>query len=318
MDRFGDKKTNMNTPLMKTLKIVNSISGRSLTESDLKKHRSAMARAGRIAAPKGGIEVNTFNAGGIACEAIKPEYAHNPNYAILYAHGGGYVSGNLSYARILAAKLAIATGFTTYSFDYRLSPEDPYPAALEDALTVWSYLTMGRYSPDHIIIAGESAGGNLALCLVQHLKAADQPLCKSLLLFSPWTDMTSTSDSYEIYAEKDPILTKDYVAEAAKAYIAGKGATAEARFSPLFGDLHDLPDVYIMAGRNEILLDDSVKLHDEIIRHGGKCVLDIEEDGWHVYQQMPVPIATRAMKRLSAHVSAQIYGEVLWEITGIK
>ena len=300
---------NLNHPLMKTLKIVNSISGRSLTEADLKRHRAAMERAGKIAAPKGDVKISGFSAGGIACERIDPEFAHNPCYAIMYAHGGGYVSGSLSYARILAAKLACATGFTTYSFDYRLAPENPYPAALEDALAVWDHLTQTGYSADAIFLAGESAGGNLVLCLAQSLMKQERALPFGMLLFSPWTDMTSSSDSYEVCRELDPILTKDYVTEAAKVYIGGAGEPQDPRFSPLFGPLKDMPPVYIMAGRNGILLDDSIKLRDEITRAGGKAELDIEEDGWHVYQQMPVPIAHRAMKRVSAYVTAQIYGD---------
>ena len=127
--------------------------------------------------------------------------------------------------------------------------------------------------------------------------------------------MTQTAGSYDTNEEYDPILTRQYVNDAAKVYIDGTGDAADKRFSPLFGELGGLPPVYIMAGRNEILLDDSVRLFDGITKLGGKAQLDIEENGWHVYQQMPVPIATRAMKRLAAYVSDQIYGENIWEVT---
>ena len=307
---------NLNHPLMKTLKIVNSISGKTLEASDLKRHREALELAGKIAAVKGGIEVSGFEANGVSCEAVTPENAHNPNYAIIYAHGGGYVSGNLSYARILAAKLAISTGFTTCSFDYRLAPEHPYPAALMDSLAVWSYLTDKRYLPDHILFAGESAGGNLVLGLTRYLHEHHHTLPRLLLLFSPWTDMAATGASYDIYAEKDPILTRDYVTGAAKAYISGAGRADDERFSPLFADLSGFPPALIMAGRNEILLDDSIRLRDKLRDSGGDAVLDIEENGWHVYQQFPVPAAARAMKRVSAYVSENIYGVMPWKITG--
>ena len=304
-----------NSTLMKALKAVNFISGSSVSGEKLKRHRAAMERAGMIAAPRGEIEISPFEAGGIACEAIRPEYAHNPQYAVLYAHGGGYVCGGLSYARILAAKIAVATGFTTYTFDYRLAPENPYPAALSDALTVWDHLTTGRYLPDHIIIAGESAGGNLALCMTQKLIEENRPIPSHLILFSPWTDMTGTAASYETNSELDPILTKEYVTSAAKVYIADEGMPSDKRFSPLYGELEGLPPVYIMAGRNGILVDDSIRLFDKITEAGQKATLDIEESGWHVYQQMPIPIATRAMKRLSAYITGQIYGENIWEVT---
>jgi acetyl esterase/lipase len=265
------------------------------------------------------VITSDFTVGDIACEAIRPEYAHNPGYAILHVHGGGYVSGGLSYAGVLASKLAIATGFTTYTFEYRLAQEHPYPAALNDAMAVWNYLMAGRYLPERILVTGESAGGNLALCMTQKLLEDSRQLPCQLLLFSPWTDMTQTAGSYDTNEEYDPILTRQYVNDAAKVYIDGTGDAADKRFSPLFGELGGLPPVYIMAGRNEILLDDSVRLFDGITKLGGKAQLDIEENGWHVYQQMPVPIATRAMKRLAAYVSDQIYGENIWEVTtGIK
>lgn len=298
---------NLNDPLMKTLKIVNSISGRSLTEADLKRHRAAMERAGKIAAPKIDVDITAFMVGSVSGEAIRPEFAHNPQYAILYAHGGGYVSGGLPYARILAAKLAIATGFTTYSFDYRLAPEHPYPCALEDGLAVYAHLLDIGYEPEKIIFAGESAGGNLALAMVQNLIKNGQDLPAQLILFSPWTDMTTSSDSYDTYAQKDPILTKDYISECARVYIEIAGDAKDPRFSPLYGSFDDFPPVYIMAGRNEILLDDSVRLCDKINEAGSYAELDIEENGWHVYQQMPVPIAHRAMKRVASYISRRFY-----------
>ena len=274
-----------------------------------------MERAGMIAAPRSDIEISGFESGDIACEAIRPVFAHNPGYAIIYSHGGGYVGGGLSYARILASKLAVATGFTTYTFEYRLSPENPYPAALNDAVSMWEYLTQGRYRPDHIFAAGESSGGNLTLCLAQKLLEEGRELPAGLLLFSPWTDMTADAPSYETYKEVDPILSQQFVKSAAEVYINGAGHAADPRFSPLFGALSGLPPVYIMAGRNEILLDDSVRLYDEITKAGGRAMLDIEESGWHVYQQTPVPIATRAMKRLAAYMTGQVYGDNVWEVT---
>ncbi len=289
-------------PLMKALKAINSISGNSLTEADILRQRAAMERAGKLAAPTGDVEVHPFKVGDVQCERLVPEFAHNPQYAVLYAHGGGYLCGGLDFARILGAKLAIATGFTTYSFAYRLAPENTYPAALEDATAVWEHIRE-KYPADHILLAGDSAGGNLALCLAEKLG----PGPKGILLFSPWTDMTSTAESYDTYKDLDPILTREYVSGAAKAYIAGKGVPWDQEFSPLFGELKGLPPVYIMAGRNEILLDDSIRLKDKINIAGGTAVLDIEENGWHVYQQMPIPIARRAMKRLSEFVSELIY-----------
>ena len=128
---------NFSDPLMKALKAVNSIGGKTLTEEDLKKQRSSMELAGKVASPASGITIDSFSLGSIACEWIHPDLAHNPNYVILYSHGGGYTCGGLSYSRILAAKLALATGFSVISYVYRLAPENPYPAQLEDARSIF-------------------------------------------------------------------------------------------------------------------------------------------------------------------------------------
>ena len=151
-------KINFNDPLMKALKAVNSIAGKSLTEEDLKRQRAGMEMAGRLAAPTSDVSVEAFTVGDVHCEWIKPDFAHNPQYVILYAHGGGYTCGGLAYARILAAKFAVATGFSVVSFEYRLAPEHKYPAALDDGFHIWNYLMDRGYGARQVLFAGDSAG----------------------------------------------------------------------------------------------------------------------------------------------------------------
>ena len=293
---------------VKTLKTLNFISGKSTSEEELKRHRKLAEWAGRLATPKGDVERRRFQIGSIPCEEFKPSATHDPDYVILYCHGGGYVSGGLDYAGNLSTKLAMATGFTVYSFAYRLAPEHPYPAAPKDASAVWDYLMENVAQAGHVLLAGDSAGGNMALCLTQRLISEGKPVPRELLLFSPWTDMTGTSESYETNQDIDPILTKEFVMNSANAYM-GVNDPTDPVFSPLYGSFKDFPPVYIMAGRNGILLDDSVKLKEKIDSSGGKAELDIEEKGWHVYQQMPGSMAKKAMKRLAEHVSYEIYGK---------
>ena len=300
-------KLNLNDPLMIAIKAVNSIGGKSLTEEDLKRQRSAMERAGKLAAPTSDVTVDEFKVKNIACEWVRPDFAHNPQYVILYAHGGGYTCGGLGYARILAAKLAVATGFSVVSFEYRLAPEHKYPAPLEDGMKIWNYLMDKGYSPDKVLLAGDSAGGNLVLCMTMKLIKEELLSPKGLILFSPWTDMTATAKSYEKYKEKDPILTKEYIEGVRDAFIGEDADYADSKYSPLYGDFTSFPPTLIMVGRNELLLDDSVQLQKKIKNAGGEAIIDIEKDGWHVYQQMPLPIATRAMKRVADYVSKIIY-----------
>ena len=300
-------KLNLNDPLMIAIKAVNSIGGKSLTEEDLKRQRSAMERAGKLAAPTSDVTVDEFKVKNIACEWVRPDFAHNPQYVILYAHGGGYTCGGLGYARILAAKLAVATGFSVVSFEYRLAPEHKYPAPLEDGMKIWNYLMDKGYSPDKVLLAGDSAGGNLVLCMTMKLIKEELLSPKGLILFSPWTDMTATAKSYEKYKEKDPILTKEYIEGVRDAFIGEDADYADSKYSPLYGDFTSFPPTLIMVGKNELLLDDSVQLQKKIKNAGGEAIIDIEKDGWHVYQQMPLPIATRAMKRVADYVSNIIY-----------
>ena len=292
----------------KTLKTLNFIGGKACSEEEIKRHRKLAEWAGRMATPKGNVKRRSFQIESVSCEEFTPSSKHVPDYVILYCHGGGYVSGGLGYAGNLSTKLAMATGFTVYSFDYRLAPEHPYPAAPEDATAVWNYLVENVAQADHILLAGDSAGGNMALCLTQRLISEGKSAPREILLFSPWTDMTGTSETYEENKDIDPILTKEFVMNSARAYM-GENDPLDPAFSPLFGSFEHFPPVYIMAGRNGILLDDSVKLKERIDQAGGKAELDIEEKGWHVYQQMPGSMAKKAMKRLAEHVSDEIYGK---------
>ena len=298
----------MKKAVVKALKTAHFMAGKAGNETDIKRHRKLADWASRIATPKGKTERRRFSIGRICCEEIKPASNYNPDYVILYCHGGGYVSGGLDYAGNLSVKFAMATGFTVYSFAYRLAPEHPYPAAAEDVNAVWDYITENIAKAEHVFLAGDSAGGNMALCLTQRLLAEGQPVPRELLLFSPWTDMTGSSESYETNKDIDPVLTKEFVLNSARAYMGDRNPE-DAVFSPLFGSFENFPPVYIMAGKNGILIDDSVKLKEKIEQAGGTAELDIEEKGWHVYQQMPGAMAREAMKRLAAHVSSVINGE---------
>lgn len=301
------KKINLNDPLMKAIKAFNSITGNSLTEDDLKKQRAAMELAGKLAAPTDDVSIESFQVENISCEMISPDLAHNPTYVILYAHGGGYVCGGLGYARILAAKLALATGFSVVSFEYRLAPENKFPSPIDDGEVIWNYLLEKGYSAKNILMAGDSAGGHLVISLTQRLLAEDRIPPRALIVMSPWTDMTASSSSYETYKSKDPILTHEYVVGVREAFIGKKADPAEPKYSPLFGDFKGFPPTLIMVGKNEILLEDSVQLNKKLTKAGTKATLDIEKDGWHVYQQMPLPIANRAMKRIAQYISQEIY-----------
>ena len=178
-------------PLMRALKALHSAGApETMTEEELEHQRRSQEVLGRLTAPMAGMDYEEFSLGGMNAAWMRLKAPHGSRHAILYCHGGGYTSGNLGYARVLASKLAHVTGYDVLSFEYRLAPEHPYPAAVEDALRAWDHLMLLGYGARDIVLAGDSAGGNLALVLCHRLKAAGRRLPGALVLMSPWTDMT--------------------------------------------------------------------------------------------------------------------------------
>lgn len=222
--------------------------------------------------------------------------AHMKKYIILYCHGGGYSTGSCLYARTLTGKLAMSTSMDVLSFDYRLAPEHPYPAATEDAMQVWNYLMLLGYGARDVIVAGDSAGGNLALSLTLRLKEERRLLPRGLVLMSPWTDLTSSGQSYQEKAEIDPVLNAAYLEEMIDNYASGQDLE-NPLISPLFGDYSGFPPIYIQVGSNEILLDDSTLLYNKLLKANVSVHLDTFEGMWHVFQMSPFKTAYEAMDR---------------------
>lgn len=222
--------------------------------------------------------------------------AHMKKYIILYCHGGGYSTGSSLYARTLTGKLAASTSMDVLSFDYRLAPEHPYPAATEDAMQVWNYLMLLGYGARDIILAGDSAGGNLALSLTLKLKEEGRLLPRGLVLMSPWTDLTSSGKSYISKAEIDPVLNGAYLEKMIRNYAEGQDLT-NPLISPLFGDYVGFPPTYIQVGNNEILLDDSVMLYKKLLKANVSVKLEMFKGMWHVFQMSPFKTAYEAMDK---------------------
>ena len=217
-------------------------------------------------------------------------------YVILYCHGGGYSTGSSLYARTLTTKLAISTSMDVLCFDYRLAPEHPYPAALEDAMKAWNYLMLLGYGARDVMVAGDSAGGNLALALVHKLKSENRLLPRGLVLMSPWTDLTASGKSYQTKKEVDPVLDEGYIGEMVHNYAEGQ-ELENPLISPIFGDFIDFPSTYIQVGSNEVLLEDSVMLHKKMIKANVPVRMDIFEGMWHVFQMSPFKTAYEAMDK---------------------
>ncbi|MGN0168868.1 MAG: alpha/beta hydrolase, partial [Acetatifactor sp.] len=206
----------------------------------------------------------------------------------------GYSTGSSLYARTLTSKLAASTSMDVLCFDYRLAPEHPYPAATEDAMKVWNYLMLLGYGARDIILTGDSAGGNLALALTLKLKEEGRLLPRGLVLMSPWTDLTSSGESFTAKAEVDPVLNSEYINRMIEAYAGGR-ELKNPLISPLFGNFKGFPPTYIQVGENEILLSDSLRLHQAFVDANVSVKLDTYKGMWHVFQMSPVKAAREAM-----------------------
>ena len=199
---------------------------------------------------------------------------------ILYLHGGGYTCGSLEYAKGFASTLATECGVRVFCAAYRLAPEHPYPAALEDAMESYEYLLKKGYPARQILLCGESAGGGLIYALCLKLKELGRPLPCGLVGISPWTDLTSSGASFETNRDVDPSMTRELLTFYAGCYTQ----TPEAPLcSPLFGDLHGLPPSLLFVGGDEVMLDDTRMLHEKLLKSGCRSKMHIAPERWHAY-----------------------------------
>jgi acetyl esterase/lipase len=222
---------------------------------------------------------------------------------MLYLHGGGYVMGSRDTHTELMARLARATGMAVRGLDYRLAPENPYPAAVEDAVAAYHWLLEQVEGSGAIVIAGDSAGGGLTMAMLLALKDQRAPLPAGAVLLSPWTDLTGSGDSVRTRAEADPMITGDVFQPMAKHYLAGTTGDVPG-VSPLFGDLSGLPPLLIQVGDAEVLLDDSTRLHQRARAAGVDSTLHVFDEAFHVFQAIPVlPEAAEALEEIAQFCS---------------
>lgn len=284
------EKTNLN--MMNLVKKVHSL----VETDDIEKHRQSQDNFGSLMGKQKETSVREVMIGSMYAEWISVNRAHMKKHVILYCHGGGFMTGSCLYARTLTTKLAASTSMDVFCFDYRLAPEHPYPAALEDAVLAWDYLMLLGYGARDIIIAGDSAGGNIALTLVHKLKMTERLLPRGLILMSPWTDLTMSGKSHLTRADIDPVLSEAYLQKAIASYIQDQDLN-HPFVSPLFGEYEGFPPTYIQVGDNEILLSDATMLHRKMIKANVPVQLDIYKGMWHVFQMSPFKPANDAMDK---------------------
>ncbi len=241
----------------------------------LRLQRHLIAGASLISARPGGITRRTISLGSRSAEQIT-HTTSDPGTVVLYLHGGGYTVGSPATHRPIAAYLARSARAAVAMLDYRLAPEDPYPAAVEDAVAAYGALLADGIPPGRVVIAGDSAGGGLALATALRLRASEAPMPAALVLISPWVDL-SVSDLSET---RDPMLTAPWLRECARRYIAGGTLTDE--LDPLRANLAGLPPILIHVGSDEILLHDAKRLAAHAREAGVDVTLTVLDGLWHV------------------------------------
>ena len=222
---------------------------------------------------------------------------------ILYVHGGGYTLGSISIYRSLVAKIALSSKSKGLIYNYRLAPENPFPAGLEDSLTVYRWLLKQKIDPKKIVFAGDSAGGGLALAMLIALRDAGEPLPGGIICLAPWTDLTCTGETFHTKKRADPVLRSRLTRSAARMYLNGKDPT-NPLISPLYADLHGLPPLLIQVGTEEILLSDSTCLAKKAADAGVEVTLEIWKDLFHVFQLFApfIPESSQAIDHISIFV----------------
>ena len=242
----------------------------------------------------------------VEIEGIAAEWVTAPNAVkdrvFLYLHGGAYIMGSCNTHRYLASKLSRSTAARVLVPEYRLAPEHPFPAAIEDAVSVYRWLLNSGVSSKNIVIGGDSAGGGLTLATLLSLKDAGDPLPALAVLLSPWTDMEGTGESMVTRAEVDPWLSPDATRLTPTLYIRDLDPR-HPLVSPIYADLTGLPSLLVHVGNDEILLSDAARLVDRARAAGVEVSFKVWDDMWHVFQTFAIPEGQQAIDEIGEFVT---------------
>jgi epsilon-lactone hydrolase len=264
-----------------------------LDAATIEEQRASMAGMASGASAPDGIRVRPGTLGGVRAEWLTPVGVET-DATVLYLHGGGYCIGSLDTHRPLASRIAVATGCTVITLDYRLAPEDPFPAAVDDAVRAYRELLASGTRPARLAIGGDSAGGGLTVATLLALRAEGTPLPAAAVCLSPWVDLTQTAPSFDTRATVDPMVSRAGLQVMASAYL-GSADPRTPLASPLFAeDLGGLPPVHIEVGECEVLLDDSTRLAGRIEAAGGEVSLTVWPELIHVFQAFAGPLVPEA------------------------
>jgi epsilon-lactone hydrolase len=288
--------------LKKVLEIVRAQQAGGTSEPTIEQLRAGIEKvAERVASD---VRCEPVTAGGVKAEWIVPPGA-DAERVLLYFHGGGYVMGSINTHRAMVARMARAAHARALLIDYRLAPEHPFPAAVEDATAAYRWLLAQGYKPHRIALAGDSAGGGLTLTTLLALRDAHTPLPACAVPISPWTDAEGTGASVKTKAAKDPMVREADLLRYGKLY-GGDTDLKNPLISPLYGDYRGIPPLLIQVGEAEIILDDSTRVTERAKQAGVQVDLEVWDEMvhvWHIFAKL-LPEAQHAIEKMGAYVIA--------------
>jgi monoterpene epsilon-lactone hydrolase len=276
---------------------------RNYRELSIEQHRQFASAAERLVpAPPAGTETLGIDAGGVKADVITTLASQRDRH-VLFLHGGGFIIGSPALYRHVTWRIAEATRARVLAVDYRLAPEHPFPAALEDAISAYHWLLADGADPRQIAVMGDSAGGGLVFSLMLRLRDEGVVLPGAAVALSPWTDLALTGPSLRLNCVADPMLNAEDPPQFVEDYLAGADPRTPY-VSPLYGDPAGLPPTFIQVGSDEVLRDDAVRMADRMRAAGCQVELEIwprMPHVWHVFVPL-IPEARRAIERIGSFV----------------
>jgi len=296
---LSEKSKNLRLWLVKNLK--NAPPAASIQEA-----RALIEFGASRAVLPAGTNVEPVVAGSVPAEWVRAANVATDK-VIMHLHGGGYTKCSCNTSRSTAAQISAASACSVLVVEYRLAPEHPFPAALEDAIAAYRWLLDQGFKPENIVLLGDSAGGGLGVSTLVSLVADGDRLPCAAVLLSPWADLTGSGESMVACADADPWMTERECRTSAEMYAAGADLKTPL-ISPLFADLSGLPRLLIQVGTDEILRDDSLRLAEKAKAAGVDVTLDVWEGMWHVWHYFApqLPEGVQAIAKVGEFVRAQL------------
>jgi acetyl esterase/lipase len=280
------------------------LSSRRFTGLDVIKERRDTALMEKLYRLPAAVQCSPVAANGVPAEWLDPAGSSAECVAV-YVHGGGFHSGTVRGARLVAAPLALASRARFLTLGYRLAPEHPFPAALDDARAAYDWLLAAGHSPEHLVLVGDSAGGTLVLALLIQLRDQGRPLPRAAVCLSPATDLTLSGETWTTNARADLLLDPRKIRAAVDLYLHGADPRNPLA-SPLYADLHGLPPLLLLVGSDEQLLSDTTRFALKAQAAGVAATLEVwdrMQHGWHITASV-LPEGRQAQARIAAFISS--------------